>query len=101
MYHPGLTQADDDKSQWVYELWDEMRRIQPGMTRGELLAFFEPQGGLSHPKQGSFFCRRCRYFLADAEFDLYDETAPLSHVYDKRDTIRKISAVYVGVPDMG
>ena len=97
---PGLSEADHKNAQWVWELMEEMRAIVPGLTRGDLLRVFEPQGGLSHPKQQSFFCRRCRYFLVHAEFDLFDESAPARLPYDERDRVKTISAVYLGVAAM-
>ena len=80
-----------------------METIKPGMTRGELLAVFQPQGGLSTALHRTFISRDCIYFKVDVDFDAVgrpsrDENGRMTSVEDNGDNgdiIVQISRPYI------
>jgi hypothetical protein len=79
---------------------EKMETIKPGMTRGELNAVFQPQGGLSTALHRTFVSRDCIYFKVDVDFDAVgrpsrDENGRMTSVEDNRDNIVKISRPYI------
>jgi hypothetical protein len=99
--HP-VTQAPCtlDHEAWVTRALEKMETIKPGMTRGELLAVFQPQGGLSPALHRTFISRDCIYFKVDVDFDAVgrpsrDENGRMTSVEDNRDIIVQISRPYI------
>jgi hypothetical protein len=97
-----VTQAPctQDHEAWVTRALEKMETIKPGMTRGELLAVFQPQGGLSPALHRTFISRDCIYFKVDVDFDAVgrpsrDENGRTTSVEDNRDIIVQISRPYI------
>ncbi len=59
----------EDHIAWVAQVLTRMQKIKPGMTRGQLLAVFTTEGGLSTPLHRTFVSRDCPYFKVDVEFE--------------------------------
>jgi hypothetical protein len=95
--HPASQEpCTQDHEAWVIRTLEKMETIKPGMTREELNAVFQPQGGLSTALHRTFFSRDCIYFKVDVDFDAVgrpsrDENGRMTSVEDNRDNIVKIS----------
>jgi hypothetical protein len=99
--HPASQEpCIQDHEAWVTRTLEKMETIKPGMTRGELIAVFQPQGGLSTALHRTFVSRDCIYFKVDVDFDAVgrpsrDENGRMTSVEDNRDNIVKISRPYI------
>ncbi len=72
----------------------ECEKIQPGMTRAQLLELFTTEGGLSTARHRTYVFRRCSYVKVNVDFD---PSKPDQYVLDEEmtDTISKISKPYL------
>jgi hypothetical protein len=66
---------DADLTKKLQLIIGEVKLVQPGMTRGDLLRFFTIEGGFSTRKHRRYVERRCPYIKVDVEFDLIGQAA--------------------------
>ena len=79
--------------EWVSDVFKRMQTIKEGMTRGELLKVFQPQGGLSQREGRTYVSRDCPIFKVDVEFRV---SGPADIPGEgTRDVIVKISTPYL------
>jgi hypothetical protein len=92
--------SPENHDAWVAEALQRMMTVKPGMTRGDLLAVFTTEGGLSTGLSRRYVSRDCRYFKVDVEFEAVgrpnrDGDGRVTLVEDNRDVIRTISRPYL------
>jgi hypothetical protein len=54
---------------WVLKSLNRMLKVEPGMTRADLLKVFDGEGGLSTRTRRTYVYRECRYFKVDVKFE--------------------------------
>ena len=78
---------------------ERMQTVKPGMTRGDLLAVFTTEGGISTRRQRTYVSRDCPYFKVDVGFEPVDRAhsseQSLLFAENNRDTITKLSKPYL------
>jgi hypothetical protein len=99
---PAAAQAPcwPERAAWVGQALQQMKTIQPGMTRERLLTVFTEEGGLSTAHRRTYVSKDCPYFKVDVEFEPVgrpdrDEDGHVALEEDSRDTITKISRPYL------
>ena len=76
-----------------------IRSIQPGSTRADLLKLFEPAGGLSTRSGGIFVYKESRYISVKVQFDVSGNGKQEDEFhYPLQDKIIKISKPILDVP---
>ena len=85
--------ATADHVAWVADALRRMQTIKPGMTRGELLAVFRPQSGISSRQNRSYQYPGCPYFHVDVVFQAMGSATTGESI---EDVITKISPPYLG-----
>ena len=67
---PSLVASDQDAelTRKLKVIIDEVKLVQPGMTRGDLLKYFTTEGGISNRTQRRYVEKRCPYIKVDVEF---------------------------------
>jgi hypothetical protein len=65
------SKTDDacDHVKWVAKCLQEIQKIKPGMTKGDLLKVFEEGGGLSSPTTQTLVHRECPLMQVDVTFE--------------------------------
>jgi len=58
-----------DHIKWVAKCLQEIQKIKPGMTKGDLLKVFEEGGDLSSPTTQTFVHRECPLMQVDVTFE--------------------------------
>lgn len=96
----GDTPGTRDHLAWVERVLVRMKKIKPGMTRGELLTVFTTEGGLSTALQRTYVSRDCPYFKVDVEFAAVgrpsrDSDGRVTRVESDKDRIVKLSRPYL------
>lgn len=84
---------------WVAAALNRMQTVKVGMTRGELLAVFTTEGGLSTDLQRTYVSKDCPLFKVDVEFEAVDRPRDsqgrVIRGEGSRDTIVRISRPYL------
>ena len=93
---PKFTNAND----WVVSVIKETSKINPGMTRSDLLKVFAEEGGLSTGTHRTYAFRSCPYIKVDVEFQPIgrperDQDGRVTLKEDPQDLIKKISKPYL------
>jgi hypothetical protein len=65
---PLGTELAEERSNWITKVLTEIGKIQPGMTRKDLLALFRMEGGLSTRLQRTYVLAECPSIKADVIF---------------------------------
>src|SRR5918994_7589872 len=94
------SQTSQAQTEWMAKSLREMQKIQPGMTRADLLKVFTTEGGLSTGLNRKFVYRECLYIKVDVEFEpvgraARDAEGRVTAEEDDRDIIKKISKPYL------
>ncbi len=94
--------SDVAKTEWVGRILLEMSRIQPGMTRAELLTVVKTEGGISTALERTYVSQHCAYFKVDVTFQPVgrpdkDEQSRVTSFEDGRDQIKTISRPYLAL----
>jgi hypothetical protein len=91
---PLNNSAHKDLNEEIKEVLLQWQKIQPGMTRADLLKTFTGEGGLYTAKHRTFGYRQCWEIKVDVDFDLSN---PGQSVVDQQptDIIKRISKPYL------
>ena len=91
-------QIDQAHTKWVDQIMRSISTIKPGMTRGDLLAVFNEEGGLSTRTQRRYVYKHCPYIKVEVNFDpvenQYGGNQAMT-VENPEDRIAKISRPYL------
>jgi len=91
---PESESLKEERTKWLVKVLREIGKIQPGMTRKDLLAMFRIEGGLSTRSQRTYVFAECRIIKIDVKFKAAnDETDMLKQ--DPEDVIESISQPYL------
>ena len=93
--------SDLEHTQWIESILKEAKAIKTGMTRGDLLKVFTPEGGLSSRMKRTYAHAKCPLVKVDVEFkpaQPEEKSRELSERQD--DKIVKISKPYLAWPVM-
>jgi hypothetical protein len=90
---PNATPYGSEQARWIRENLPELSSIKVGMTRGELLKVFMPEGGISTRIWRRYVYRKCGYVKVDVEFAPADNNKSGNEQPDDR--ITKISKPYL------
>jgi hypothetical protein len=91
---------DQDAARWVGDAMLEIETVKVGMTRGQLLALFDTEGGLFSGLRRTYVYRRCPLIKVDIEFEAFgrpsrDAEGRVTMVESDQDIIIKISRPYL------
>jgi len=94
------TQVDEDAARWVADALLEIETVKVGMTRTQLLALFNIEGGIFTGLRRTFVYRRCPIIKVDVEFEAFgrpsrDVEGRVTLVESGQDVIVKISRPYL------
>ena len=78
---------------WVDHVMRSISTIKPGMTRRDLVAVFNEEGGLSTRTQRRYVYKHCPYIKVEVNFDFVGKTDMT--VESPEDRIVKISRPYL------
>jgi hypothetical protein len=86
--------VDASLTKQISGILTECQKIEPGMTRADLLKSFTTEGGLSTATHRTFDYRGCFYIKVDVDFTLSD---PKQNMLEERptDIIKTISKPYL------
>jgi hypothetical protein len=88
-------QLDREHTQWIDHVMRSISTVKPGMTRGDLLRVFAPEGGLSTRTQRRYAYKQCPYINVDVEFIPVDDADKDSTTEKRDDRIVKVSRPYL------
>lgn len=103
-FRPGQSPSPEpcvqDHEVWLAQVLKKMETIKPGMTRQDLLAAFNTEGGLSTRLRRTFVSRDCPYCKVVVEFKSVaradrDNPGFVISPEDSRDIIIKISQPFL------
>lgn len=90
----------EEMTKWISDSLREMKTIEVGKTRAELLEVFTTEGGLSNGLRRTYVYRKCPYIKVDVEFEAVgrpaqDAEGRVTLEESDIDTIKKISKPYL------
>ena len=90
----------EENTKWVFDSLREMKTIEAGKTRADLLKVFTTEGGLSTGLQQTYVYRRCPYIKVDVRFEAVgrpakDTEGRVTLEGSEKDTIISISKPYL------
>ncbi len=94
------SRKSEENTKWISDSLREMKTIEVGKTRADLLKVFTTEGGLSTGLRRTYVYRKCPYIKVDVEFDAVGRPARDAEgrvtleEFDK-DTIKTISKPYL------
>ncbi len=83
-----------EASDWIRIQLDEIEKLRPGHTRGDLLKLFGQEGGISLREKARFVYLYCFDIKIDVEFEIVGEGDLIKDDW-KKDIIKKISKPYL------
>ena len=91
---------DQDAERWVGEALSEIENVKVGMTRGQLLAVFDMEGGVFSGLRRTYVYRRCPTIKVDVEFEAVgrpsrDAEGRVTTIESDQDVITKMSRPYL------
>jgi hypothetical protein len=94
------SQKSEENTKWISDSLREMKTIEVGKTRADLLKVFTTEGGLSTGLNRTYVYRKCPYIKVDVEFEAVGQTARdaegrVTLKEDDRDKIKSISKPYL------
>jgi hypothetical protein len=94
------SQLDQDAARWVGDALLEIETVKVGMTRGQLLAVFDIEGGVFSGLRSTYVYRRCPTIKVDVEFEAVgrpsrDVEGRVTMVESDQDVITKMSRPYL------
>lgn len=81
-------------TQQIADILKDCQRLQPGMTRAQLLRYFTIEGGISDARHRTYTHRACSLIKVDVDFKLADPN-PAAYEESPADVITKISQPYL------
>ncbi len=100
VYWRGAPIASAQQSQdckVVTEGLSAANELRIGMLRSDLEKNFEPDGGISFPRSGTYTYKKCAYIKLDVEFDALKFDKNMTG-FSKKDPITRISKPYLAYP---
>ena len=94
------SQKSEENTKWISDSLREMKTIEVGKTRADLLKVFTTEGGLSTGLRQTYVYRKCPYIKVDVEFEAAgrparDAEGRVTLEKSDKDTIRSISKPYL------
>ena len=91
---------DQEAERWVGAALLEIETVKVGMTRGQLLALFDTEGGVFSGLRRTYVYRRCPTIKVDVEFEAVgrpsrDAEGRVTMVESDQDLIMKMSRPYL------
>lgn len=83
-----------EAANWLRIQLEEIEKLRPGHTRGDLLKLFDHEGGIRIREKARFVYRYCDDIKVDVEFEIVGEGDWLKDD-QKKDIIKKISKPYL------
>jgi hypothetical protein len=65
---PESVALNEGRSQWIAKVMRRIAKVQPGMTRSEILKYFTIEGGISNRAQRSYVYIDCPYIKVNVRF---------------------------------
>lgn len=95
-----VSEKPEAQSKWIAERLQEIKTIQVGNTRADLLKIFTTEGGISTALKRTFIYRKCPYIKVDVEFEAVGRAernaeGRQTSVEDNGDRIKSISKPYL------
>jgi hypothetical protein len=95
----GQNELEEARRQWLYERYAEATSIKPGMSRADLLRFFEEDGGLQSIPATRYMLKSCNMIQIEVKFDTeYGQAYKEKPDADLK--ITKVSQPYLKYPSM-
>jgi hypothetical protein len=91
---PMSTEAMAERSKWLTKVLTEIQKIQPGMTRKDLLTMFRTEGGLSSRLRRTYVLTECPSIKVDVIFRAAKNEVGFTE--RPEDVIESISKPYLG-----
>ncbi len=94
------SQKSEENTKWISDSLREMKTIEVGKARADLLKVFTTEGGLSTGLRRTYVYRKCPYTKVDVEFEAVgrparDAEGRETHEKSDKDTIKSISKPYL------
>ena len=94
------SQKSEENTKWISDSLREMKTIEVGKTRADLLKVFTTEGGLSTGLHRTYVYRKCPYIKVDVEFEAIGRPARntegrVTLNEDNKDKIKSISKPYL------
>ncbi len=94
------SRKSEENTKWISDSLREMKTIEVGKTRADLLKVFTTEGGLSTGLQRTYVYRKCPYIKVDVEFEAVgrpakDAEGRVTLEESGKDTIKSISKPYL------
>ncbi len=94
------SRKSEENTKWISDSLREMKTIEVGKTRADLLKVFTTEGGLSTGLNRTYVYRQCPYIKVDVEFEAVgrparDANGRVTLDEDNRDKIKSISKPYL------
>ena len=94
------SQKSEENTKWISDSLREMKTIEVGKTRADLLKVFTTEGGLSTGLHRTYVYRKCPYIKVDVEFEAIGRPARntegrVTLDEDNKDKIKSISKPYL------
>ncbi|MGB7846720.1 MAG: hypothetical protein WBL63_13975 [Candidatus Acidiferrum sp.] len=83
-----------ERTKWIAKVMRRISKIQPGMTRKDLLNVFTTEGGLSNRLQRSYVTVECPYIKVDVKFKAANNKNDVLNE-EPQDVIESISRPYL------
>lgn len=94
------SRKSEENTKWIAESLREMKTVEAGKTRADLLEVLTTEGGISTGPNRTFVYRKCPLIKVDVEFEAVgraarDAEGRVTFVEDHRDKIKSISKPYL------
>ena len=94
------SRKSEENTKWISDSLREMKTIEVGRTRADLLKVFTTEGGLSTGLRRTYVYRKCPYTKVDVEFEAVgrparDAEGRVTLEESDKDTIKSISKPYL------
>ncbi|MDQ6786975.1 MAG: hypothetical protein M3033_09225 [Acidobacteriota bacterium] len=94
------SRKSEENTKWISDSLREMKTIEVGKTRADLLKVFTTEGGLSTGLQQTYVYRKCPYIKVDVEFEAVgrparDTEGRVTLEKSDKDVIKSISKPYL------
>lgn len=94
------SRKSEENTKWISDSLREMKTIEVGKTRADLLKVFTTEGGLSTGLRRTYVYHKCPYIKVDVEFEAVgrlarDAEGRVTLEESDKDTIKSISKPYL------
>ena len=93
-------QKSEENTKWISDSLQEIKTVETGKTRADLLKVFTTEGGISTALRRTYVYRKCPYIKVDVEFEAVgrpakDAAGRVTPDESDIDTIKSISKPYL------